>query len=310
MFIRILKVCLVGLSLIWMSACSADSAKKAPSGADDAKDAKSGFYTGELNHGGQDRTYRIYLPKGYSGNKNLPLVVAMHGGLGTGKVMEDQAKLAPAADEHNFVVIYPDGVKRAWNAGNCCGEPAEKNIDDVGFIVALVDKMSDKYKIDKTRVYGTGFSNGAMLTHRIACERPNLFAAIAPVSGGIMTNLAACESGRAVPTLMIQGRDDERIPWAGGEVRGSMRPSMEQIVSTLGKRNSCDAKETLDFERGPAKCMRRTGCGTPLLYCGLEGVGHQWAGGKTVLKFVLGDNTDKFDATATIFDFFDNKELR
>src|SRR3546814_3263586 len=88
-----------------------------------------------------------------------------------------------SSDLHDFIVVYPDGVGRAWNAGSCCAKPMKEKIDDVGFVRAVIADVKHRYKIDATRIYGTGFSNGAMLLHRIACDAPDTFAAIAPVSG-------------------------------------------------------------------------------------------------------------------------------
>ncbi|HET8880766.1 MAG TPA: PHB depolymerase family esterase, partial [Solimonas sp.] len=163
----------------------------------------SGASTGnDINFGGVERHYVVHKPDGI-GNRAVPLVVALHGGVGTGKIMEEQTGLDAVADQHGFIVVYPDGVGRAWNAGSCCAKPMKERIDDVGFIRAVIADVKRDYKIDATRVYGTGFSNGAMLLHRIACEAPDTFAAIAPVSGGPM--VSNCNERTPIPTLLIQG---------------------------------------------------------------------------------------------------------
>ena len=59
------------------------------------------------------------------------------------------------------------------------------NIDDVGFISALIDLMIKDYNMDPNRVYMTGISNGAIMSYRLACEIPHKIAAIAPVDGNI-----------------------------------------------------------------------------------------------------------------------------
>src|SRR3546814_14133819 len=76
--------------------------------------------------------------------------------------MEEQTGLDAVADQHDFIVVYPDGVGRAWNAGSCCAKPMKEKIDDVGFVRAVIADVKHRYKIDATRIYGTGFSNGAM----------------------------------------------------------------------------------------------------------------------------------------------------
>lgn len=292
-------------SVLLFSGCSfgVDTAGNMPDAQGCGDAVASGFYEGTLQHGERERSFNVYIPEGYDGETRRPLVVAMHGGFGTGAVFEEQARFAPAADRHDYLVAYPNGVWRAFNAGTCCGKPAEDNIDDVGFVAALVEKVSGRYCVDRDRVYGTGFSNGAMLTHRIACERPDLFTAIAPVAGNIM--MESCSADRSTPALMIQGRADERIPWEGGTVNESYRRPMTNVVATVAERNQCGDGEKPTLEKGQALCKTRQGCEAPVTYCGIEGMGHQWPGGKTIMRFMLGDNTEDYDATARIFRFFE-----
>src|ERR1700731_1306959 len=67
------------------------------------------------------------------------------------------------ADAGHFLVAYPDGLMRAWNAGSCCGEPQRTNADDVAFITAMVGAIEQDMPIDRARIYATGMSNGAMM---------------------------------------------------------------------------------------------------------------------------------------------------
>lgn len=279
--LRALLLCVAALS--FGSACASDGAT--------------------LRFGGYERTYRIYRPASV-GSKPVPLVVALHGGFGTGQNMEDQTGFDALADRYGFIVVYPDGVRRAWNAGTCCATPMKEKIDDVGFVRAVIAEVESRYPIDRTRVYGTGFSNGAMLLHRIACEAPDTFTAIAPVSGGPMVD--QCDLRRPIPTLLIQGKADPRIPWNGGVFEGSYRPSIASIVKSFAQRNHCSADETTTYDSDGVECRTLRGCssGDEVSWCGLDGVGHQWAGGKTYLKMLLGANNDRFSASQRIWSFF------
>lgn len=257
----------------------------------------------ELNFGGYERHYVVHEPAGVNG-RAVPLVIALHGGVGTGKIMEGQTGLDAVADQHGFIVAYPDGIGRAWNAGSCCAKPMKEKVDDVGFIRAVIADVKSRYKIDATRIYGTGFSNGAMLLHRIVCDAPDTFTAIAAVSGGPM--VSNCNERKPVPALLIQGRDDPRIPWAGGEFQGSYRPSIKDIVSRLGKRNECSADEQETSNSDGVLCQTLRGCrsGDEVSWCGVAGAGHQWPGGKTYMKFLLGANNERFNASQKIWSFF------
>lgn len=256
-----------------------------------------------LEVGGLTRTATLYQPAGL-GSGPHPLIVALHGGWGSGSTMAEQTGLDALAERQGFLVVYPDGVGRAWNAGTCCAGPVRRNIDDVGFIRALVQRLVETEGADPARVYGTGFSNGAMLLHRVACEAPTLFRAIAPVSGGPMTG-TACDARQPVPALLIQGRLDNRIPWDGGEFEGSFRPAMRDIVAGLAQRNGCEEAETVIQRDEGLTCWERRGCkGAPVQWCGLDTVGHQWPGGRSYLPRLLGPNTERFRASERIVAFF------
>ena len=100
----------------------------------------------------------------------LALVVALHGGLGSGDQLADTSQFEPLAERDGFAVVFPDGVSATWNAGSCCGAAVTRKIDDVAFLVALVDDIAKKVPIDRGRVFAVGHSNGAMMAFRLGCE--------------------------------------------------------------------------------------------------------------------------------------------
>lgn len=100
------------------------------------------FFVGNILHGqagtitvgGLVRNYTLRLPSAYDGITPLPLVIAMHGGFGSGTQLENQSQLTVKAEQEGFIMVYPDGTGtiRTWNAGGCCGYAMNNNIDDVG----------------------------------------------------------------------------------------------------------------------------------------------------------------------------------
>ena len=159
------------------------------------------------------RTYLTYRPA--TAGKDAPLVVVLHGAAGSGRQAQESYGWDAAADKGGFVVVYPDGVNRTWNAGpGCCGVAARDNVDDVAFITRLVDEIPS---IDKKRVYATGISNGAMLAYRLACEK-DIFAAIGPVAG---TMISDCPAPKPLSIIHIHGESDPTIPYEGGPGRRS-----------------------------------------------------------------------------------------
>ena len=100
-------------------------------------------------------------PASIDPSKAVPLVVMLHGGFGSGEQVESAYGWDAKADAEGFVVAYPNGQDRAWNAGTCCGKPAKEHVDDVAFIVQVVQAVQRQQQIDPRRIFATGASNGA-----------------------------------------------------------------------------------------------------------------------------------------------------
>ncbi len=175
---------------------------------------------------GRDRTYHVYVPStvapGATSGPKVPLLVALHGGLGSGLQFERTSGFDGLAEANRFVVVYPDGigagpngaVMRTWNGGGCCGAAARNDVDDVGFVRLLVAKLKTQYPIDAARVYVVGHSNGGMLAYRVACELSDEIAAVGVQSTSLETNV--CRPTKPVSLLHIHGTADQNIPIDGG----------------------------------------------------------------------------------------------
>ncbi len=187
--------------------------------------APSGDEVHTLDFDGLKRSYALHMPaKSPAGE--LPLVVVLHGGGGSGAGAARMTGFDALADEAGFMVVYPDGTDRpllhamgkpgllTWNAGSCCGYAQYKNMDDVGFIRAVVADVQKQHAVDAKRIYATGMSNGGMLSYRLACEASDLFAAIGPVAGII--EIPDCKPVHPVAVIDFQGTDDENVPLNGG----------------------------------------------------------------------------------------------
>ncbi len=184
--------------------------------------------TGTLTHGtisvgGRIRTYLVYAPRGLG--KGAPLVVAMHGSGENGPRMRVETGYGfdRLADKDGFAVVYPDAFEGYWNGCNIVGDySANKlNIDDVGFLTHLIDKLAGELGINPSRVFAMGVSRGGSMALRLALEAPSRFRAAAAVSEGQPTpdNFKCKPAGHGTSSVMIMnGTEDPLVPFDGGEV--------------------------------------------------------------------------------------------
>ena len=140
---------------------------------------------------GLTRTYSVHAPAQIG--PQVPLVLVLHGADSNGTEAARYTSMSTLADREGFIVVYPDGAPgransdrgRTWNAVHCCGKAYQNDIDDLGFLTALIEKMLATYPVDPKRIYVVGHSNGAMMAYKLAAEKSELIAAIAPISGTI-----------------------------------------------------------------------------------------------------------------------------
>ncbi|MGX9789884.1 extracellular catalytic domain type 1 short-chain-length polyhydroxyalkanoate depolymerase [Mycobacterium sp. MMS18-G62] len=240
--------------------------------------APQGFTEGAsqhaMNFGGLERSYRLYVPSGLA--TPAPLVVMLHGGFGSAQQAERAYGWDQLADGAKFVVAYPDGVGRAWNAnGGCCGRAGRDGIDDVGFVTAVVDAVAGNLDIDRSRVYATGISNGGMLTYALACDTAT-FAAIGPDSA---TQLDKCAAPHPTSVMHIHGTADPRIRYDGGRGSGVATPnggpSMPDLNAFWRNVDQC-LPPTASTEGAITTSIADCPDGRAVALVTVDGGGHEW----------------------------------
>jgi polyhydroxybutyrate depolymerase len=297
------------LCLVLMTAAAAP--------ADPARSGDAVRHTLEL--GLVKRTYRLYVPSALP-SAPVPLLLAFHGGGGNGRSMERLTRFNALAQREGFIVVYPDGVGGNWNDGREAhvSRAHRDQVDDVGFVVALVQALASQYPVDPKRIYATGLSNGAIFSHFLAANRPALVAAIAPVVGGVAERFRdRFAPAEPVSVMIIQGTGDRITPYAGGGVLRGTRGrivSTDEAVALWTRSNAC----TADVESGEMPDVdpedhctvgwrRWSGCrdGAEVVLYRQEGGGHTWAGGPQYLpRFLVGRVCRDFDASDAIWAFF------
>ncbi|HZQ32012.1 MAG TPA: PHB depolymerase family esterase [Mycobacterium sp.] len=267
---------------------------------------------GQLPFGGVTRTYELHVPAGVAHPTGL--VVNLHGSGGTGAGQEALTHYDAVADAHGFVVVYPDGVERSWADGRGASPADRRGVDDVGFLTTLVASLVREYGIDPGHVFAVGFSNGAFMVDRLACERPDVFAAIAPVSGTLGAGVG-CTPSRPVSVIETHGTADPIVPFNGGPMTG--RGGRSVIVSALAMSqrwrqiNGCrdepaasvlPGADGLDVRRSE---VEQCAGGSGVVFMQVDGGGHTWPGGSQYLpKALIGPTTRAFDESETSWQFF------
>jgi polyhydroxybutyrate depolymerase len=222
-----------------------------------------GWHELNLRHDGLKRWFRIYCPPDLP--QKAAVVVLLHGGAQSmrrifrprsGGTQEWQR----VAEQEKLLLLVPNGThpdtgdtfgnKQYWNDVRPAAKVNNPRVDDVGFIVALLEWAAQNYPVDRSRIYVTGVSNGGMMTYRLLMEMSDRIAAGAafianlPVDGRRMRI-----PERPVPLLICNGTEDPLVRWAGGEIpggRGKVR-SAEQTAAWWVKASRADARRPESF---------------------------------------------------------------
>ncbi|MFH2142878.1 MAG: alpha/beta fold hydrolase [Bacteroidota bacterium] len=203
-----------------------------------------------IQHGGLTRDYIEYVPSIYNGSEPVPILICLHG-LGDNMSNFTSIGMHDVADTANFIVITPQAlmatvytyqVGTAWNSGvSYSGIVLNQNIDDMGFIRALIDTTMILYHIDTNRIYVTGFSMGGFMCNRLACEMNDVFAAIASVSG-TLGNTIVCNPPAPIPVCHFHGTADGTVSYTGNQYGNDA----EVLVEYWRNYNNCDSIPVID----------------------------------------------------------------
>jgi len=286
-----------------------------------------------LQHQGRDRHYLVHVPPQVREALPLPVVLNFHGGGSNAAAQKDYSGMDRTADQEGFLVVYPDGsgprTSRflTWNAGRCCGYAMEQDIDDVGFVLALLDDLARRTPVDRSRIYATGLSNGAMMAYRMAVDAADHIAAIAPVAGAM--GVEGGTPARPIPVLHIHSVDDPRALYEGGEGppfpwtdRTVVHKPVEEAIREWVEFDGCPTQPTIEAtivaEEGRADAghtatrYRYASCegSAEVVFWQLTGAGHVWpAGQQDHLEQILGRSTQVIDANEVIWSFFSKHAL-
>jgi len=276
------------------------------------------FHAANRNNGsivssGERREYLLYVPRSYDRSRPTALVISMHAaGLWPAAQMET-SRWNEEAEREGFIVVYPSGARgagpRIWRTERGAGL-----IADVRFISELIDTLEAAYRIDPTRIYANGLSNGGGMSFVLSCALSDRIAAVGMVAAAQLLPWSWCSDRRPVPMITFHGTADPVTPYQGGRtwVAAERFPSIPTWTANWARRNRCGPNPVESTVARDVARLEYPDCADDaavVLYRILGG-GHSWPGGKPLPEWLTGPTSNGVDATREMWAFFRAHPLR
>lgn len=274
-----------------------------------------GNYEKTLKVDGEQREFRLHIPKCFDGCTRLPVVIVFHGMSANAKLIQKLTDLDELADKCGFITVYPNGTGfgpvKGFKAGNTKRSEQRKS-DDVKFVHRILNYLERATCSDSSRVYATGLSNGAMMCYRLATEMPHRIAAIAPISGSLGTECR--RPSCPVSVMHFHGTSDGVLPFCGPKEAKFFEQSYFSAPQAI-KMFACAANcvDSLEITELPNKCNDGTlvrlhsyenqELNIEVILVKIVGGGHQWPQKKIPLRY-LGTATQEINANEMMWCFF------
>lgn len=245
-----------------------------------------------VRSGGVAREYVLEVPEAYDGTTPTGLIIDFHGFGSSGEEQVAYSQLGAVADA---LVATPDGTGGAWDLRPTAGNP------ELTFVPDLVEAIDDDFCVDLDRVYATGISNGSAFTGLLACQEPDLFAAVAMVAATVGPDLMECAPDTTMPVLVFHGTADPAGAYAGGP-SGTLGAPVMETLGIWAERNGCDGGPQEERIADDVVHVFYEGCVADVEHYRIEGGGHVWPGAERDRGDA--DNTTSISASELISQFF------
>ena len=206
-----------------------------------------------FNYDGLTRQYLLYLPDDLP--DNAPLVFVLHGYGSKSFQMMREVDMNSIADENGFVICYPQGYLDSKGTAHWNARLDISSIDDIGFLTELAKDLQSEYGLNEDKTFICGFSNGGFMSYTLACEEPDVFTAIACVSGTMSGyTWDNRDISEPIPILHIHGVDDDVVPIDGSmseEGGWGGAPHVDTIINYWVNLNNCTSSETEYYPSNP-----------------------------------------------------------
>jgi len=229
---------------------------------------------------GMQREYLVRTPS--TPTANMPVMFFLHGLNNLVGHLDQQYNFAQLAEDYGWMIVLPQaldlGIGTMWNVGF-----TDSPVDDVGFLTALLDTLTDRYQLNTDSVFFTGYSMGGFMSHRMAIEQGDRITACAPVSGLITNALASQTPVSPVRILLIHGTNDDIVGYDGYSFFFGMEIGLrlDSIINYWTTYNGCEGEphiDTLpDLKDDGLRFVRYTyDCSTDVQHLKVIGGAHIW----------------------------------
>jgi polyhydroxybutyrate depolymerase len=279
------------------------------------KEESAPSLNGTMTVNGVQRTYQIHIPSSINRTSPVSLLFVFHGGGGGGSSSVVPLGFNTLADTEGFIVVYPDAYNDNWNDGRnaTCIDQSQ---DDVAYVNALMDAVSRNYRINTSKIFACGVSNGGIFCHYLASKLSSRIRAIAAVIASIAEPVYPAYSiSSPVSAMLINGTDDPAVMYNGGAIFGI--PCRGRVVgaeATVNKWISITNCNTTPVVTAIPDRVPGDGCtateyaysggtsGAKVTFIKIQGGGHTWPG--TAGGSGTGNVCQDFSATQYVWNFF------
>lgn len=232
------------------------------------------------------REFILYRPANTAGP--VPVVMVFHGGGGGDDWMANRSRdLTRTLTGAGYAVAYMNGSARrngeklrTWNAVHCCSYAAKRSINEAAYADAALDVLDKRLGIDRSRIFLTGHSNGAMLSYRLAGQMKTAPRAIAPVSGAIFADQPPIPARTSI--FMYHAKNDEVLSFDGNPEdkaerwRTAPHVGFIKAEAKLAELKSCGPASPAATPIGLATTTRTCTGGSVLIATAADTGGHEW----------------------------------
>jgi poly(3-hydroxybutyrate) depolymerase len=198
------------------------------------------------------RDARLYIPDGLAEGDAVRLLIAFHGSGDSGRAFQAGAGLDERAPD-DLIIAYPTAAKGNWAEGCNCNVADRLQINDLGFVEALIDSVSARYSVAPERTFALGYSQGGLFAYRLACTLGDKISKVAAVSAPMSVPLSRmCRAADPVSVMTLHGRRDGVLPWAGSDNGALSLLSATDTAVYWADKRACEPSVQTRYQSGDA----------------------------------------------------------